>query len=55
MLKTLGDAVPVGPILVGLKYSGHVVTDSVTVRGIVNMTAVAAVDAIDKKSRNESE
>lgn len=50
MVKMIGDGVPVGPMLVGLKHSAHVLTDSVTVRGIVNMTAVAAVDAIDRKA-----
>jgi len=49
LVKMLGEGVPVGPMLVGLKRSAHVLTDSVTVRGIVNMSAVASVDAIDRK------
>ncbi|WP_275098192.1 NADP-dependent malic enzyme [Sedimenticola hydrogenitrophicus] len=47
MVKMLGEAVPVGPMLTGLKYPAHAVSDSITVRGIVNMSAVAVVDAID--------
>ena len=46
-LKTLGNALPVGPMLVGAAKPAHVLTDSVTVRGIVNMSAVACVDAVD--------
>ena len=53
MVKMLGDGVPVGPILVGMNQSAHVLTDSVTVRGIVNMTAVAVVDALDRKIEKE--
>ncbi len=45
MLKVLGDGLSVGPILMGVAKPAHVLTPSVTVRGIVNMTAVAAVDA----------
>jgi malate dehydrogenase (oxaloacetate-decarboxylating)(NADP+) len=44
-IKVLGDALPVGPILVGAAKPVHVLTPSVTARGIVNMTAVAAVEA----------
>ncbi|MFK7892405.1 MAG: NADP-dependent malic enzyme [Granulosicoccus sp.] len=50
MLKVLGDALPVGPMLIGLNRPAHVVTESTTVRGIVNLCAVAAVDAIDYKA-----
>ncbi len=45
MVKILGEAVPVGPMLMGMRQPAHVMTDSATVRGIVNMAAVAAVDA----------
>jgi len=49
MVKVLGDGLPVGPMLMGLRYPAHVVTESTTVRGIVNLCAIAAVDAIDHK------
>ena len=50
MSKVVGGGVPVGPMLMGLKHPAHVVTESTTVRGIVNLCAIAAVDAIDVKS-----
>jgi malate dehydrogenase (oxaloacetate-decarboxylating)(NADP+) len=43
--KVLADALPVGPILIGPAKPAHVVTPSITARGIVNMTAVAVVEA----------
>ena len=54
MVKALGDALPVGPMLMGLDKPAHVVTESTTVRGIVNLCAIAAVDAIDYKANNKS-
>ena len=45
MLKVLGDGLPVGPILMGMARPVHVVANAITARGIVNMTALAAVDA----------
>lgn len=45
LLKTLADGLAVGPILVGAARSAHIVTPSVTARGLLNMCAVAAVDA----------
>ena len=47
LTKVLADALPVGPILVGAAKPAHVLTPSVTARGIVNMTAVAAVEAAE--------
>ena len=45
MIKVLADALPVGPILIGAALPAHILTPSVTARGVVNMTAVAAVEA----------
>ncbi len=45
MVKALGDGLPVGPILVGTARPAHIVTPSVTARGIVNISALAAVGA----------
>ena len=45
MIKVLADALPVGPILIGAARPAHILTPSVTARGIVNMTAVAVVEA----------
>jgi malate dehydrogenase (oxaloacetate-decarboxylating)(NADP+) len=44
-LKVLADGQAVGPILLGVNGAAHIVTPSVTVRGLVNMTAVAVYDA----------
>jgi malate dehydrogenase (oxaloacetate-decarboxylating)(NADP+) len=46
--KTLADALPVGPVLIGAAKPAHVLTKSVTVRGIVNMTALAVAEAQGK-------
>jgi malate dehydrogenase (oxaloacetate-decarboxylating)(NADP+) len=45
MVKVLADALPVGPILIGAARPAHILTPSVTPRGVVNMTAVAVVEA----------
>ncbi|HSH42792.1 MAG TPA: NADP-dependent malic enzyme [Arenicellales bacterium] len=45
LLKVLGGGVSVGPILLGTARPAHVVTQSISVRGLVNMTAIAVVDA----------
>ena len=43
--KALGNGISVGPMMIGLAKPAHIVSPSITVRGLVNMTAVAAVDA----------
>lgn len=45
MLKMVGGGVTVGPILVGNSRPAHILTNAVTVRGIVNMTALSVVEA----------
>ena len=44
-LKVMTDALHVGPILLGTDLPAHILTASVTSRGIVNMTALAVVEA----------
>jgi malate dehydrogenase (oxaloacetate-decarboxylating)(NADP+) len=53
MIKVLADAVPVGPILIGPARPAHILTTSVTARGVLNMTAVAAVEAQERASRQQ--
>jgi malate dehydrogenase (oxaloacetate-decarboxylating)(NADP+) len=53
MIKVLADALPVGPILVGPARPAHILTPSVTARGVLNMTAVAAVEAQERASRQQ--
>jgi malate dehydrogenase (oxaloacetate-decarboxylating)(NADP+) len=46
LLKTAaGDGVTIGPILLGAARAVHILTPSATVRRIVNMSALAVVDA----------
>jgi malate dehydrogenase (oxaloacetate-decarboxylating)(NADP+) len=45
LLKSLGEGLSVGPILLGADRPAHIITSAVTARGIVNMTAFAVVDA----------
>jgi malate dehydrogenase (oxaloacetate-decarboxylating)(NADP+) len=45
MIKVFGDALPVGPILLGAALPAHILTGSVTSRGVVNMTAIAVAEA----------
>ncbi len=47
LVKQLSEGMSVGPILIGMAGSAHVVTPAITVRGLVNMTAVAVVNAQD--------
>jgi len=45
MAKVLGDGLSIGPILMGVAKPAHILTQSATVRGIVNITSLAVVDA----------
>ena len=42
-----------GPILIGPSRPAHILTPSVTARGILNMTAVAVVEAQERASRQQ--
>ena len=48
-VRELSRGVSVGPILMGMKQPVHVATESITVRGLVNLAAIAAMDAIETK------
>jgi malate dehydrogenase (oxaloacetate-decarboxylating)(NADP+) len=50
LLKAVTGAVAIGPIVLGPTRPAHIVTASVTTRGIVNMSAVACVEAIALRS-----
>src|SRR5690606_20562539 len=47
-IKGMTDALHVGPILLGTARPAHILTPSVTSRGVVNMTAIAVGEAISK-------
>ncbi len=45
LIKVMADALPVGPMLIGAAKPAHILTPSVTARGVVNMTALSVVEA----------
>jgi malate dehydrogenase (oxaloacetate-decarboxylating)(NADP+) len=51
LLKAASDGLPVGPILLGMSKPIHVVVPSVTARGIVNLSALAALEAQELATR----
>ncbi|NQV83280.1 MAG: NADP-dependent malic enzyme, partial [Rhodospirillales bacterium] len=50
LLKSLSGGLPVGPMLIGTAKPVHILTQSVTARGIVNMSAIAVVDAQSREA-----
>jgi malate dehydrogenase (oxaloacetate-decarboxylating)(NADP+) len=46
MLKAASESVVLGPILLGAARSVHIVTPSTTVRGLLNMSAIALTDTL---------
>ncbi len=51
MTRVMTDGVAIGPILMGLNRPAHILTPASTVRRVVNMTAIAAVEAQIRKQR----
>jgi malate dehydrogenase (oxaloacetate-decarboxylating)(NADP+) len=49
MTMIMADTFPVGPILMGAAKPAHILTPSVTARGIINMTAVAVAQAQEER------
>jgi malate dehydrogenase (oxaloacetate-decarboxylating)(NADP+) len=49
LIKAMTDALHVGPILLGAAKPAHILTPSVTSRGVVNMSTLAAVEAMSRK------
>lgn len=45
LVKCLADAQPIGPLLLGVDKPAHILTSSATARTILNVTALATVDA----------
>jgi malate dehydrogenase (oxaloacetate-decarboxylating)(NADP+) len=54
LLRMLGGGVNVGPILLGTQKSAHVMTQSASVRGLVNMSAIAVEQVLRKELRAQS-
>ncbi|MGN6153590.1 MAG: NADP-dependent malic enzyme, partial [Lysobacteraceae bacterium] len=55
MVRVMTDGVAIGPILMGLDQPAHILTPASTPRRVVNMTAIAAVDAQIRQQRGEAE
>ncbi|MFA6229957.1 MAG: NADP-dependent malic enzyme [Rhodanobacter sp.] len=53
MVRVMTDGVAIGPILMGLDKSAHILTPASSARRVVNMTAVAAVDAQIRAAQSE--
>ncbi|NUS39880.1 MAG: NADP-dependent malic enzyme [Lysobacter sp.] len=51
MVRVMTDGVAIGPILMGLDQPAHILTPSSTPRRVVNMTAIAAVEAQIRKAQ----
>jgi malate dehydrogenase (oxaloacetate-decarboxylating)(NADP+) len=49
LLKAAAEALPVGPMLLGLARPLHVLVPSVTARGILNLSALAAQSAAARR------
>lgn len=49
-LKTLTSGVTIGPMLMGCNLPAHIMTSSVTVRGLINMTVMAVVQSIQRNN-----
>jgi malate dehydrogenase (oxaloacetate-decarboxylating)(NADP+) len=45
LLRQLGEGLSIGPILMGVAQPAHIVTPTISVRGLVNMTAVTVAEA----------
>ncbi|WP_024891696.1 NADP-dependent malic enzyme [Luteimonas huabeiensis] len=55
MVRVMTDGAALGPILMGLSAPVHVMTPTATPRRVVNMTAIAAVDAQIRKAQREGQ
>jgi malate dehydrogenase (oxaloacetate-decarboxylating)(NADP+) len=51
LVRAMTDGIGIGPVLQGMAKPAHVLTPSATVRRVVNMTAIAAVEAQIRQSR----
>jgi malate dehydrogenase (oxaloacetate-decarboxylating)(NADP+) len=54
LLSAATEGLLVGPILLGMSQPLHVLTPSVTARGIVNLTALAVNQAASERARREA-
>jgi malate dehydrogenase (oxaloacetate-decarboxylating)(NADP+) len=55
MVRVMTDGIAIGPILMGLDQPAYILTPASTPRRVVNMTAIAAVEAQIRKQRQEAD
>ncbi len=55
MVRVMTDGVAIGPILMGLDQPAHILTPASTPRRVVNMTAIAAVEAQIRKVQRDAD
>jgi malate dehydrogenase (oxaloacetate-decarboxylating)(NADP+) len=55
MVRVMTDGVAIGPILMGLDQPAYILTPASTPRRVVNMTAIASVEAQIRKQQREAE
>ncbi|AIF46730.1 NADP-dependent malic enzyme [Dyella japonica] len=53
IVRVMTDGVAIGPILMGINKPAHILTPAATPRRVVNMTAIAAVDAQIRQAQGE--
>ncbi|WP_243042734.1 NADP-dependent malic enzyme [Dyella sedimenti] len=53
IVRVMTDGVAIGPILMGINKPAHILTPAATPRRVVNMTAIAAVDAQIRAAQSE--
>ncbi|NLB57046.1 MAG: NADP-dependent malic enzyme, partial [Gammaproteobacteria bacterium] len=51
MVRVMTDGAALGPILMGVAAPVHIMTPTATPRRVINMTAIAAVEAQIRKAR----
>jgi malate dehydrogenase (oxaloacetate-decarboxylating)(NADP+) len=54
LLKTAADALPVGPMLLGMSKPIHVLVPAATARGIVNLSALAVLQVQNLQAANDA-
>ena len=54
LMKELDKSLSIGPILMGLKYPAHILQLGASVEEIVNMAAIASINAQEKQKQKST-
>ena len=49
LLRYLGEGTSIGPILLGAAKPAHILSPSITTRGIINVSAIAVAEVQDRR------